>query len=397
MFPSRPTLFSRFGGAAGVALVCSMVVGGAVPHAVAQTRALPGAKPAASAPSAAPSAAPTSKPASAPKGAGSAAASATAAPAAAPPEAIEGSDELQRLYMQGDEALKRLAYVEAEVALTRAWGLSKSFDVAGKLGETKLEMGKYREAAELLSFALRNALPSTRPKRRERLRNALDKVKEKLATVKLTASVVEARLSIDGAAIDPLFLGPELFVDPGKRSFEASAAGYTTAKQAVETKAGEIYVVTLALEAVSKEPVVVAPVEQSTPWPAAALGAAGGAALIGGAVLVGVAESRKAEAYALARNTLTADGNPTCPKKGPGPTEQCDKVRAAAADVDMFGNAGIGVLIGGGVLMAAAAAYVLWPRAAPAKTTPAKAAAKAGVVVPVVGPNGGGLVWRGSF
>lgn len=378
MVPYRFPTFARIRGAAAVAALAWMAVQSSAPLALAQPK-LPGtAKPAASA-----------KPAAPPKG------SASAAAAAPPPEMIEGSDDVQRLYMVGDDAFKRLAFTEAEAAFTKAWALSKSFDVAGKLGETKLEMGKYREAAEYMSFALRNALPSTRARHRERLKNALDRAKEKLATVKLSASVAEAKLSIDGVAVEPIFLGPEIFVDPGKRTFEATASGFAAVKQAVETKAGEIYVVTLMLEPVSKDPVVITPAEQSTPWPAAVLGGAGALGIVGGAVLIGVAESRKSEAYGLARNTLTADGNPTCPKQGPGPTEQCDKVRAAAGDVDAFGNAGIGVLIGGGVLIGAAAVYMLWPRAAPA---PAKAAAaKVGYVVPVVGPNGGGLVWRGAF
>ena len=313
MVPYRFPTFARIRGGAAVAALAWMAVQSSAPLALAQPK-LPGtAKPAASA-----------KPAAPPKG------SASAAAAAPPPEMIEGSDDVQRLYMVGDDAFKRLAFTEAEAAFTKAWALSKSFDVAGKLGETKLEMGKYREAAEYMSFALRNALPSTRAKHRERLKNALDRAKEKLATVKLSASVAEAKLSIDGVAIDPIFLGPEIFVDPGKRTFEATASGFAAGKQAVETKAGEIYVVTLMLEPVSKDPVVIAPAEQSTPWPAAALGGAGALGIVGGAVLIGVAESRKSEAYGLARNTLTADGNPTCPKKGPGPTEQCDKIGRAS-------------------------------------------------------------------
>src|SRR6185369_3715871 len=120
---------------------------------------------------------------------------------------------------------------------TKAWAVSKSFDVAGSLGSTKLEEGKYREAAQYLSFALRNALPSTKASTRDRIKHDLDNAKQKLATVKLTASLVEAQIVIDGAALDPLFFGPEVFVDPGKHTFEASAEGYVTAKQTVDMKA----------------------------------------------------------------------------------------------------------------------------------------------------------------
>lgn len=309
-------------------------------------------------------------------------------------ETIEGSDEVQKLYMEGDDAFKRAAYQEAEALFTKAWTQSKSFDVAGRLGETKRELGKLREAAQYLSFALRNALPSTRASRREALKKDLDSVKEKLATVKLTASLVEATISVDGVAVDPLFLGPELFVDPGKHTFEASLAGYETAKQAIDGKAGEILVVTLTLEkSAPKLPPAATATSTATPLPEILLGGGGALLTVVGVVFVGVAEARKGDAYDLAAKTIV-NGKHTCPKQGPGPTETCDQIRSAAGDVDLFGNMGIGFLATGGALMLGTAAYAIFlaprPGAAPAPAT-------AGKLVPVAGPNGAGLIFTGSF
>ncbi len=353
--------------------------------------------------------------------------SASASAGAEPPDLIEGSDELQRLYLEGDAALKRGDFTMAENLLTKAWALSKSFDVAGKLGDAKLNLLKYREAGQYLSFAVRNALPSTRPKRREIIKNLLDEAKKKLATVKVSMSVVEAKLLIDGAALDPLFMGPEIYVDPGKHVFEATAEGYAAEKSEVDAKAGEILVVTLTLQRGAPKGVpTTPPPPPTTPWPAAVMGGAGGLAIIAGAVLIGAAESKKTEAYDVARNTLTADGNPTCPRTGPGPNERCDQVRAAAADADVFGNVGIGVFVGAGVLIAGATAYMLFlkPETPPVAEPPKAAVAKdakdskdsksaearsasqrkararetgRSVLVPVVGPHAGGLVWQGSF
>ena len=313
-------------------------------------------------------------------------------------EPIEGSDEVQKLYMEGDDAFKRLAYQEADAAFTKAWGLSQSFDVAGRLGETKLELGRFREAAQYLSFALRNALPSTRASRREALKKALDEAKKKIATVKLTASVAEAKISIDGATIDPNFLGPEVFVDPGAHTFEAIADGFDKASQKVDTKAGEIFVVTLTLEHTQAKlpPGATPTTSPPVPFLGKVLGGVGGGLLLLGGVSVGVAEARKNDLSALAAKTIVG-GKHTCAKQGTGP-QQCDDLRAAAAQVDLFGNAGLGLLIGGGVLIAGAASYVLFfapepPKAGPEKDEPAKTSR----VVPVIGPNGGGLVWTGAF
>lgn len=356
------------------ALVCTLALGQTT-SSTAQT------KPAA-----------TSKPA-APK------ATPTASAGAAPPDAIEGSDEVQRLYMEGDAALKQGAFADADKHFTKAWSLSKSFDIAGALGTAKLELGKYRDAAQYLSYALRNALPSTKPTTRDRIKRDLDKAREHLATVKLTVSLAEATVAVDGVSIDPIFLGPEVYIDPGKREVSASATGYTTAKQSIDAKAGEVLVVTLTLERTSTTKagtVPTAPPPEGTPWPAAVLGATGAAALVAGAVLLGAAEAEKANAYDLARNTLTAEGNPTCPLKGPGPSDQCDKVRSAAANADVFGNAGIGVLIGSGALLGAATVYMLFLKPTPAAPE-SKPPAPTGRLVPVVGPRGGGLIWQGSF
>lgn len=336
-----------------------------------------------------------------PRPAPSASASASAA---VPPAPADPADQAGQLYVEGFAAFERGDFPEAESILTKAWALSRSFDVAGALGSAKLELGKHREAAQYLSFAIRNALPSTRAAVRDRIKRDLDSAKTKLAAVKLNVSLLEAKIAIDGAPFDPIFLGPEIYVDPGKRTFEATADGYTPASSSIETKAGEIYVVTLKLERTSapKGGGVVPPVptEQSVPLPAAILGGLGGAAIIAGAVLIGAAEANKTNAYDRARNTLTPDGNPTCPRTGPGPTDQCDEVRSAAANADAFGNAGIGVFIGAGTLLAGATVYMLFIHSDPPPAAPPEGQRAPGPqsrLLPAIGPNGGGLIWQGSF
>ena len=385
--------------ASAAVLACSLLAGGA-PSSLAQPKPAPTGKPAA--PATAPAAASAPATGGKPGPGGKPAPSSSAAAGAEPPEMIDGTDELQKLYMEGDAALKRLAFTEAEQLFAKAWAQSKSFDVAAKLGETKLNMGKHREAAQYLAFAVRNALPSTRPQRRDRIKKWLDEAKQKLASVKLSASVVEARFSIDGASLDPIFYGPEIYVDPGKHTFEANSDGFVPASSEVEMKAGEIYVVTLAMERPAPKGVPTGPPPPpGTPWPAAAMGAAGGVAVIVGVVLVGLAESKKNEAYDLARNTLSAEGNPRCTRGGTDPVElvdRCAQVRTAAADADTFGNAGMGALIGAGVLIAGATAYMLFrPDPPPAAPDAGKPPPPTSRIVPVIGPSGGGLLWQGSF
>lgn len=72
-------------------------------------------------------------------------------------------------------------------------------------------------------------------------------------------------------------------------------------------------------------------------------------------------------------------------------TRRAPDFESDAASSATLGNVGIGVLAGGGVLIAGAVVYLLLPGNKPA---PASSSSK---VVPVVGSGGGGLVWTGSF
>lgn len=378
----------------GLAAVLLLALPIAVPAALAQPKPPP--VPAGPKPGPTPSA-PPRRPAG-PRPAPPPSATAAVAPA---PDPGEG-DELSRLYNEGYNAFQAGEFEKAEQRLQRAWALSKSYDIAGTLGSAKLELGKYREAALYLSFALRNALPSTRATVRDRIKRDLDGARTHLATIKLTVNLAEAKVAIDGAIVDPLFLGAEVYVDPGKRNFEAMAEGYTTATSSIEVKAGEVQVVTLTLErtaapkggGTAPPP---APTTQSTPLPAAILGGAGGLAIIVGAVLIGAAESSKRTAYDLSIDTLTPDGNPTCPRQGPGPTERCDDLRSSAQNADAFGNVGIGVFIGAGVLIAGATAYMLFRPEPPPGAQGEGAPGPTSQIVPVVGTSGGGVVWQGRF
>lgn len=347
----------------------------------------------------------------APAASGAPSSSAAPAPSAAPIGPEDDEMKVQRFYAEGDEALKKLDFKAAEAAFTKAWIMSRTFDVAAKLGETKLELGMHQAAAMYLSFALRNAAPSMRPNQRERLRAGLEAARKQIVTVKFTTNLAEAEVWLDGVPLAPLFVAPEIFLDPGPHTFEGKAEGYTSPSAKVNGKAGETVTVTLTLERESKPrnaPPPAATATASTPLPAALMGGVGAVGVVLGAVFVGVAEARKGDAYSLSRNTLTADGRPTCPKQGPGPTDACDQVRAAAADVDTFGNAGLGALIAGGALLAGATGYVFLfggpstpagspPPASSGASSPKKPPALTGRVVPVAGPGGAGLLLTGSF
>lgn len=127
-----------------------------------------------------------------------------------------------------------------------------------------------------------------------------------------------------------------------------------------------------------------------SPVPGFVIGGAGVASLIAGGVLIGFAESARAD---LETGPKQANGSPLCTKAAPtGPdlSAACAGLRSLASERSVMGNAGIGFLAVGGLAVAGAAAYLLWPQASVAPPYTSK-------LVPMVGPNNAGLLWLGAF
>src|SRR5690242_465502 len=74
------------------------------------------------------------------------------APPAADDAASKRADELTH---QGNEFAVKLRWKEAEPLFRQAWALKHSYDIGGNLGLAELALGKHRDAAEHLSYALK--------------------------------------------------------------------------------------------------------------------------------------------------------------------------------------------------------------------------------------------------
>lgn len=305
----------------------------------------------------------------------SASASATAAPAPA--------DGPEAWFAEGAAAHKAGRFAEAEALFLKAWAVKKTWDVAANLGLAQVNLGKHVEAAEHLAYALQWFPASELAATKEVLERRLKSAREEIGALTVTVNVDGAEVRVNGEVKGTSPLQAELFVAPGDVTIEASKSGYepvrrklTVAKGANETPA-----LTLA---------PTAPKDRNK-LPAYVIGGAGIAALIAGGVLIGVAESTKSGLSAEAPRG--PDGKPVCwttPKPG-GATAECDAFRAKIGTVNTEGDAGIGLLIGGGALLGVAAAYWLWPSGGGSKDV------QGSKIVPVVGPTGGAVMWTGSF
>jgi hypothetical protein len=133
------------------------------------------------------------------------------------------------------------------------------------------------------------------------------------------------------------------------------------------------------------------PSEPPPLWPVAALGAAG---VIGLGVGAGLAIAASAEgSNAQALHDALASWRRTCVTGSASYDARCPALSETARRADALHNAGVGLLIGGGIALAGAGSYLAWHEGEKGHRAPATAVR----VAPWAGASGAGLRAEGWF
>lgn len=329
-------------------------------------------------------------------------ANAQPAPASIPAAATSAAQQADDLFLKGKALLKEGKKQEALAAYREAWKLRKSYDVAGNLGSLEIDLGLFRDAAEHLSYALSHyAASGTTKDQLDKARQRLDTARKEVCALRIAVNAGGAEVLLDGVSIGRAPFTEEVFVDAGARTIEARLAGHVTAVRKLDAKKGATEEVKLDLVPLAAATVTAAATTPPTGSPTVAprsmvpayvMGGVGVASLIAGGVLVGVAEGRRGEVRS--KMPRDAGGTPLCGQSAPAgaaPGSVCDQLRSTAETANVLGNTGIAFFAIGGTVIAGAVAYWLWPVKS---TAPAKASL---ILAPMIGSDGGGLQWRGSF
>lgn len=325
----------------------------------------------------------------------------SASPTASAPEG--GQPELdevaQKHLTDGLSAASRGDWQAAYTSLRAGLAVQEHPRIVRALGDACYHLGKYREAAETLSSYLRG-LPKDAP---EADRKAVEKMLAD-ATTKVGVLSITAPPGAE-VFVDKLFVGKapiprDVFVEPGPCSVEARS-GAERGQQTITAEKGARTAVTLIYGVVSPEPPPTAsasvlptstgPVAVPPEGPRKEIVIGGavltGAALVAGAVLLGLASGKSGEEQ-QARIDLRKLGNTNLCKTNPVP--ECAAVKDAAGAKDAFGNSGSALLIGGLAAGAATLTYYLIKKySSPSPDAPAPRAGASLVVTP---QGGAGLV-----
>ena len=309
---------------------------------------------------------------------------AAAGPATAPGKT---TDEADALFNKGAAAFDAGKPEQAYELYLAAWKLKQTHDIAGNLAQVELALGKKRDAAEHIAFALAHFPPTVKSERREGMSKVLDGLRKDLGVLRIHVSVADARVALDRMPIGLAPLSDEVFVDPGAHVIEATLKGYKLARAQVDAAKGSAQDVTLTLDGLSDTPPL-PPTTGSDPGkPVIITGAVlGGVGLVLGAVFAGVSKADADDAATKRAAMLAVGVTAAC---GPTPSAACQSAQSALQGRATFGNAAAWSFIAAGAVGAGTLVYALAaPRAS--KTSGVRAA-------PLVVANGGGVVLQGEW
>jgi hypothetical protein len=298
------------------------------------------------------------------------------------PQGATATKEADDHFLKGKAFMKdgnlRGAYEEYKAA----WGLKRTYDIAANLGNVEMTLRMPRDAAEHLAFALRSyAVTGVTPDKIERMRQVFAQARAQVGAVQIKVSVDDAEVSIDGRPLGRAPIAEEVFVEPGAHVIEGQLTGYGAARVTITAEKGGAQTATLAL---SRSPVGPNKTVLITGGTLAGIG------VVMGAVFAGVSTS-KAKSAANQRAALMQAGTPVNCGVGAQATPACAALADAANAQRSFANASVWTFVGGGLAGAATLVYAL---ASPRSAAPARVGLR---VLPAAGPQGGGLVVRGSW
>jgi hypothetical protein len=286
-----------------------------------------------------------------------------------------------------DAAVERFAAGDLEGAresFAAAWRLRKDVTIASNLADIEMKLGRYRDAAEHLSFCVRHATDES--VRREAARRLAD-CRPFVGNVHVTVDTQAATVLLDGAPIGHAPIERELWLAPGTHTLQAQHQGRSSAMQTLQVRGGDEVKIELKLApSVAPAPPANAikpkPQKAGAPTRAAAPdstnelkfysmigGSVVGAAALGAGLLwTFSANSSENSANALLTR-VKAEGDPSlaetngsCSVAASSPPAECGQLKGAWESVDRSRNLATGAFITGGVLLAGTvAAYFFWP------------------------------------
>jgi hypothetical protein len=318
--------------------------------------------------------------------------------AADPSDALTAAwtDRARDLYNEGRGLYAQEKWAKAHAAFRAAEGVKNHWQIAAMLGHCETRLGRFRDAAEHLAWALRVAAGSPSTGELMSMQDALELSRAHLGAMTVQADLAGAEIVVDDAPVGTAPLLDPVFVAPGRHRFEARATERTSVQTTVELQAGDSQVMVLSFANGAARVTTVAPTKSSRDAGAIedrgmatrTIALLGGAGLTAIALGVGVAYSLKRSSadnnVASSRSTAVQEhGAGGCADPQWAQVGSCAALRNALDRRDSASHAAtIGYVATGALAATTVATWLLWPSKAQATR-----------VIPTMG----GVLLTGSF
>lgn len=269
--------------------------------------------------------------------------------------AYDDEEAKQRARPLFDAARAAMAHGDHDQCVAKAleaWAIHEHVQIAAIVADCRSRSGDHVEAARFATRAL--ALADTDPKTPEgvppRMNEVLSESAKHIAMVTMSVSPEGARLTIDGEPAQ--LIEGRAFLLPGTYTFGAEAEGHEPAETERTLTAGATTIDFALLPASTSVPDPITPPRPDRASPSAvAFGAVLGVGIVGiiaGGAMMGAGTSFGDDGDTLLSEIVARSEAGSCPGGDP----DCGRLRDMVEKKDTYWNAGLGVLVGGGVLTA---------------------------------------------
>lgn len=207
--------------------------------------------------------------------------------------ADELKEKAQQLLSEGNDLASEGDFGNALVKFRTAYELYPSPKLLLNIGTSLRQIGRNAEAAETYETYL--AHPEADADRKEELYDILDDLDKLVGKLVITVEERGARVSLDGQILRNIDKGEAIRVDPGNHTLTAEKEGRPATVRHVEIKAKETLKVTLSMESAAAEEAEGPDAREVIGYTLVGLG---GAAIVVGAVVGGIALGTQADADA---------------------------------------------------------------------------------------------------
>ena len=157
------------------------------------------------------------------------------------------SDDARQRFKTGVAFYKDKDFTAALVQFKRAYELLPNYVVLYNLGQTARELKDYAAALTAFERYLRDGGSKITAARHKEVSAAVDELRRKVGTLKVTTSVPGAEITVDDVVVGVSPLADPVVVNAGRRKLGAQVSGYTPAQRVVDVAATEETAVSLDL------------------------------------------------------------------------------------------------------------------------------------------------------